>query len=85
MLLGIDFINKHYLDYKSMARKVVAQGNYRNIKTRRETRIPAGPRQLVRVRCGALEVQEGEMVIALIGSHQLPVAGAETIIKGKGQ
>ena len=85
MLLGIDFINTHYLDYNSRARKVVAQDSYRKIKTRRETRIPAGSRQLVKVRCGALEVQEGEMIIASIGSHQVPVAGAETIITGKGQ
>ena len=85
MLLGIDFINKHYLDYNSRARKVVAQDSYRKIKTCRETRIPAGSRQLVRVKCGALEVQEGDMVIASIGSPQVPVAVTETIVEGKGQ
>lgn len=85
VLLGIDFIRNQDLNYKARTNQVIAQDNTGQIKTRKETRIPAGSRQLVKVSCIDLERDKEELVIASIGSQAVPVAGAETIVDGVGQ
>lgn len=84
LLLGIDYVRKHRLAYDPDDNRVWAKASAKTMRTRKETRIPAGSRRAVGVRCGEIRVAENEVVIATIGSCEIPVAGTETMVSGQG-
>ena len=84
LLLGIDYVRKHRLAYDPDDNRVWAKSSAKTMRTRKETRIPAGSRRAVGVRCGEIRVAENEVVIATIGSCEIPVAGTETMVSGQG-
>lgn len=81
MVLGIDFIRAHGLDYHARDHKVVADDKDFPLRLHRQTRIPAKTLMMVKVRsANQIKPTEEEMLVASVCSLGAPICGADAVV-----
>ena len=84
LILGIDFIKRNKLDFHASTGEVTIEEDSSQMRTCKETRIPAGSMKMVKVRAADLHCTPGEVLVASIDSRQVPICGSDMIIGSEG-